>query len=85
LKVGSLESEKIGSLESEKIGSGESEKAGQVHTGYLTFSLKKPVIIITIATKCCSTRMQQSITIFLPGFSGSPPWAVNWKKDKLGK
>jgi len=37
LKIGSLESEKVitGSLESEKIGS------LQVHTGYLTFSLKK--------------------------------------------
>ena len=37
LKIGSLDSEKIiiGSLESEKIGS------LQVHTGYLTFSLKK--------------------------------------------
>jgi len=21
----------------------------------------------------------------LLGFSGNPPWAVNWKKDKLGK
>ena len=45
LKIGSLESEKInvGSLESEKIGSLESEKTGslQVHTGDLTFSLKK--------------------------------------------
>jgi len=34
--IRSLESEKIGSLESEKIG------FLQVHTGYLTFSLKKP-------------------------------------------
>jgi len=46
LKIGSLESEKItiGSLESEKSESPESEKIRclQVHTGYLTFSLKNP-------------------------------------------
>jgi len=44
LKIGSRESKKIiiGSLESEKIGFPESEKSGpQVHTGNLTFSLKR--------------------------------------------
>jgi len=58
LKIGSLESEqiiigflelKIGSLESEKIIIGflESEKIGslQVHTGLLTFSLKKTELV----------------------------------------
>jgi len=51
LKIGSLESEKIidGSLESEKIGS------LQVHTGYLTFSLKK--------------RYHRQITIAWPSLS----------------
>jgi len=47
LKIGSLESAKIviGSLESEKIGSLELESeigSLQVHSRFLTFSLKKP-------------------------------------------
>jgi len=52
-RFGSLESEKIiigyPEPESEKIGSLELEKSGrslQVHTGYLTFSLKKTLLII---------------------------------------
>jgi len=49
--MGSLESEKIiiGSLESEKIGPLGSEIGSlQIHTGYLTFSLKKNCVSLTL-------------------------------------
>ena len=55
-QIGSLESEKIiiGALKSEKIGS------LQIHTGYLTFSLKKPWIQWKISGQLCFFRASAS-------------------------
>jgi len=74
-RFGSLKSEKIiiGSLESEKIGSLESEKSDpyRVHTEYLTFSLKRNLLVYNFSSL---------------GFSavcGFEHWCVNDAKSAL--
>jgi len=76
LKIGSIESKKIiiGSLKSEKLGS------LQVHTGYLTFSLKKTLILlILIVTTGISKRQNFGNKKYCQS-----NWQIFWKTVIFG-